>query len=435
MSTPEDNLSTLWTAHRPLEPDHHPDQLDLQLIEVASYLDGHDNDQPDAAPDATPDATPDSTMDRLLADSSRVRALVADMKSHGQPVAEPISGPLLKMLIATVRPAEPARRQRAVIGRIGRLITAVAAAIAIAAAGFIFGRVAAPATNQATADFAAVVTFDRTGKPDRRWPVNRSTLVFLLGLSVLFNIFFVVGAMTWRDVSADDESGEEQSINSVINALELDDRQADAFRSMRRQFRTESVVIGQQLIRVRDLIATELAAEQPDIERLRELRDQEVGLNAERQASGSSRFEQFIDLLTTAQRQALGSRLAGPHGRRMPPPEEMERRAIEKFDANGDGLLDEGERQAARQYSKQQHQQWRSRRQELSRKFDLDGDGNLSEEEREAFRQHLLETRGQRDGREGREKWKGRDRRNGDRQPPHDRPPPPPHGGQPSDRN
>ncbi|MCH2132488.1 MAG: hypothetical protein MK116_01935 [Phycisphaerales bacterium] len=239
--------------------------------------------------------------------------------------------------------------------------------------------------------------------------MNRSLLVFLLGLSVLFNVFFIVGAMTWR-VSEEDNNSQE--IATVVDVLGLDARQADAFRAMRAQYQTEAMVIGEQLRRVRTMLAEELASESPDIYELRRLTELETGLQSERREIGTDQFAHLIDLLSPEQRRTLGHRMMGPHGRRgrHVPPHEMERRALEKFDVNGDGLLDEQERAAAREFARDQHEQRRQRRREAERQFDADGDGKLSPEEQEAFRQHLLEQREDRDG-------PGR-RRPGDRPPP-----------------
>ena len=251
--------------------------------------------------------------------------------------------------------------------------------------------------------------------------MNRSTLIFLLGLSVLFNIFFVAGAMTWRVPAEADEA---TSVTDVAQKLGLDEKQTEAFSSMRRQFETESVVIGQQLRRVREMIAEELADDAPDVEQLRNLSTQEASLLAERRNIGVDQFTYFVDMLSPKQRRTLGHRLSDhPRGRRVSA-QEMEKRAIEKFDANGDGLLDDMERDQAREFAKQENEERRMRRKQTRMQFDLDGDGVLSPDEHEAFRTFILENR----------ESHGRHRPPHDR-PPHDRPPhdrphgPPPGGG------
>ncbi len=63
-----------------------------------------------------------------------------------------------------------------------------------------------------------------------------------------------------------------------------------------------------------------------------------------------------------------------PH-RKLPP------EVIEKFDKDGDGKLNEEEREAAKAGRKEMME---ARKKEMIAKFDTDGDGELSEEEREA---------------------------------------------------
>ena len=241
--------------------------------------------------------------------------------------------------------------------------------------------------------------------------MSRSTLVFLLGLSFLFNIFFIAGAMTWRIPAEVDEAS---GVADVVNTLGLDDRQTDAFKLMRRQFETESVVIQEQLIRVREMISQELASDSPDVEQLRTFSSQEASLLSDRRTMGLDQFTYFVELLSPKQRRDLGHRLSGPPRHRRFSPEEMEKRAIEKFDSNGDGLLDDAERQNARDFGRQQHEQRRMRRAETRMQFDLDGDGSLSPEEHEAYRKFILENRDQ-----------NKQHRPPHDRPPHDRPPPP----------
>ncbi|MCU0796274.1 MAG: EF-hand domain-containing protein [Akkermansiaceae bacterium] len=70
-----------------------------------------------------------------------------------------------------------------------------------------------------------------------------------------------------------------------------------------------------------------------------------------------------------------GDRPKGPpHGGRQLPPE-----VIEKFDADGDGKLNQEERKAAMQALRERMEK---RREEMLAKYDKDGDGKLNEEER-----------------------------------------------------
>lgn len=71
----------------------------------------------------------------------------------------------------------------------------------------------------------------------------------------------------------------------------------------------------------------------------------------------------------------------GDHPKREVPPE-----AIEQFDEDGDGKLNEDERKAAREA---RAAKMKERRQAMLDKFDTDGDGELNEDERAAMREAM----------------------------------------------
>jgi Ca2+-binding EF-hand superfamily protein len=72
----------------------------------------------------------------------------------------------------------------------------------------------------------------------------------------------------------------------------------------------------------------------------------------------------------------------GPGGHRGGPPAEL----IEKFDVDGDGQLNQAEREAAHEQMKAQAQ---AKKAEFIAKFDSDGDGELNQAEREAAKAEL----------------------------------------------
>ena len=67
---------------------------------------------------------------------------------------------------------------------------------------------------------------------------------------------------------------------------------------------------------------------------------------------------------------------------RMPP--KLREKLLEKFDANGDGKLDETERAAAREAVKAKRE---AHKQKIFEKFDANGDGKLDEQERAAAKE------------------------------------------------
>jgi Ca2+-binding EF-hand superfamily protein len=82
-----------------------------------------------------------------------------------------------------------------------------------------------------------------------------------------------------------------------------------------------------------------------------------------------------------------GTTLAQPGaGGRRPLPPEARERVLEQFDADGDGQLNEAERQAARAGFEARRAEKRA---ELLERFDADGDGELNETERAAAREEI----------------------------------------------
>ncbi len=69
---------------------------------------------------------------------------------------------------------------------------------------------------------------------------------------------------------------------------------------------------------------------------------------------------------------------------------EARQKRLERFDADGDGVLSDDEKSAARDAMKKQGAE---KRQRLLERFDADGDGQLSDEEREAAHQARKERR------------------------------------------
>lgn len=118
------------------------------------------------------DCPQDEAVESALADNPTAREAVSSLRLEGtQPLlAEPVPAATQQRLLAGVmdvfQPGITHPDRSPVIGSVGMRMAAAAAAIAVAALGFSFGRVAAPATNQATNDFVTVVTFDMLTEDD-----------------------------------------------------------------------------------------------------------------------------------------------------------------------------------------------------------------------------------------------------------------------------
>jgi hypothetical protein len=89
--------------------------------------------------------------------------------------------------------------------------------------------------------------------------------------------------------------------------------------------------------------------------------------------------------LNEAEREAM--REAMPkHGHHGKPGRPSREEILERYDADGDGELNEEERAALREDREARREE---RRQQMLERFDADGDGELSEEERETLRETL----------------------------------------------
>jgi Ca2+-binding EF-hand superfamily protein len=89
-----------------------------------------------------------------------------------------------------------------------------------------------------------------------------------------------------------------------------------------------------------------------------------------------------------AMRKAIQARRGGPGGER-PDREEM----MKRFDADGDGVLSDEERAAMEAARKEHLAERQQLREEMLKRFDADGDGQLSEEERNTMRETMKAER------------------------------------------
>ena len=210
--------------------------------------------------------------------------------------------------------------------------------------------------------------------------MNRRTLLVLLGCSVLFNVFFILGAMQWRP-KEDARTSRMTTINQVIAEMDLDDEQRGLFEQMRTEYEAESELLSQRIKTLQNSIATALNTDEPDLEQVDALVRQQAALRHERRRAGSERFEVFLAILNPEQRHALGRRMKshrppGPHG-----PD----RALKKFDLNKNGELEADEQKAADEFMEERRRRRGKDLGALHDRYDLDGDGFLSPAEERAL--------------------------------------------------
>ena len=261
--------------------------------------------------------------------------------------------------------------------------------------------------------------------------MNARILALLLGLSVLFNACFVLGWFGIGNTAAAADPAER-----MAQSLDLSDRQRMRFDELRTSLDNDTASLRNHVRELRGQLAQTLEQDAPDIDRVRELVAEISTQQMETRVIAADHLSSFLDLLDPKQRRALGRRLgaAGKH--------HMPEHLMSSFDTDGNGEIDDAEREKARAAMQQRHEAMREQRKAMADQFDADGDGTLNPEERQALREHLLEQglisshRG--DGnRDGRGNSEGRRRGSGRRGPgpdgPQDGPPPghPPGDGPP----
>jgi Spy/CpxP family protein refolding chaperone len=216
--------------------------------------------------------------------------------------------------------------------------------------------------------------------------MNRSTLLFLLCCSVLFNVFFILGALQWSPQERQ-RTSPMAKINEVVSEMELDAEQRTAFEQLRAEFEAESELLGGRIKAMQRSIGEALNTDQPDLEEVDALVRQQSALRHERRRAGSERFEAFLAILTPKQRHALGRRMQSR------PPDSAsrhdQRRALKKFDLNQNGELEPEEQQAADEFMEERRRKREQDRDALHERYDQDGDGFLSPEEERALHEHL----------------------------------------------
>ncbi|MHC4109088.1 MAG: periplasmic heavy metal sensor, partial [Planctomycetota bacterium] len=209
--------------------------------------------------------------------------------------------------------------------------------------------------------------------------MKRNLIWLALAMSVLFNVFFVVGfARARAQLEAVQSSNGASRV--VASELNLNDEQRAVFSTLRAGMRDEMASLRDEVTLVQEDLVAELGMENPDLERVRNLVARKADLDRQRQLIAVRRFGEFVDILSPEQCRRLSGKVH--HGRRGA---RWRERLLKKFDADGDGELNEQERAAAREYMESRRQEWEERRQKMLERFDADGNGHLDPEERDAM--------------------------------------------------
>lgn len=225
--------------------------------------------------------------------------------------------------------------------------------------------------------------------------MSRRVLVILLVVSLLFNFAVLIGFVkSRRDLGKPGGHGQLLDapppatmpiglppIARLANELRFDPSQSSALEDLQRRQQQQQTVFGDSLMVVRQDLQEELRKEQPDLERVRTLVDQEADLVRQRRQAETDLYGEFVALLTPQQRQQLGKRFAPPPRQRGPQSPDV----VERFDRNKNGRLDPEEVKQARKELEGRRREVAPHVQQLPPLwpwFDSDGDGELNEAER-----------------------------------------------------
>jgi hypothetical protein len=216
--------------------------------------------------------------------------------------------------------------------------------------------------------------------------VTRHLSWLLLALSLLFNVFFLAGYFQARSAPVETAPA---NAETVAHELNLDEKQAAVLSGCRASLGEEAPVYHNALALVAQEYRRELGSDEPDPTRLAELVEQEAEIHLQWRLAATDRLVQFIGSLRPEQRQHLveASSRSPRHAARL-------ERMLERFDADGNGVLDDAEAAAATEHLQEKRQEMDGRRQRMMLRFDEDGDGELGPEEREAMRRHMKRRRG-----------------------------------------
>ncbi len=229
--------------------------------------------------------------------------------------------------------------------------------------------------------------------------MKRHLLLFALVLSGLFNVFFVAGYLKARAQVTPDVSA------AVGRELSLDTTQTALFKQLRETGRADADLYQDSITLVRRELVDQLNDPDQDPDRLAEIVDREADLRRQWRLAEAKRFTDFVGSLEPRQRRMLLSRMTHATSK-------MKRHEalLQRFDANGDGVLDQRERQTAREHmQKRRAERERQGRNgvggppgmdrrgqrrggmenrlrfELYKRFDANGDDRLDVQEQEAM--------------------------------------------------
>lgn len=216
--------------------------------------------------------------------------------------------------------------------------------------------------------------------------MTRNLLLFLLALSVLFNVFFAVGYLQAR-AEASLAGSPARLEQRVKRELDLDGEQSALFTRLRSGMEEEDALFHQEFAAIQQELTAELARQDPDAERVESILERQDDLRRRRRMAASERFRAFMEVLSPEQRMRFVESMRRERGHR------HHRDRLRRFDENGDGQLDAVERERAREHMEARRQMRERRRAEGMKRFDENGNGSLEPDELAAFKAWMRQHR------------------------------------------
>jgi Spy/CpxP family protein refolding chaperone len=183
--------------------------------------------------------------------------------------------------------------------------------------------------------------------------MNRLPWILLM-LSIAFNVTFMGGffhARTVADSSLPEQADEDVVADKVADEMGLSAEQRTKFLSLRHEMEGTLRDLHEAIELAHEEWLAETSKPSPDPEAVAAAQDELTRLQMESRKLRFSSFQQFMGILTPEQRRRASERMGRGMHHHGPGKEDFLRR----FDTNGDGVVDDAERENARQMIGKKH--------------------------------------------------------------------------------
>lgn len=183
--------------------------------------------------------------------------------------------------------------------------------------------------------------------------MNRLPWILLM-LSIAFNVTFMGGffhARTVADSSSTEQPDEDVVANKVADEMGLSADQRNKFMSLRTEMEGKLRDLHEAIELAHEEWLAETSKPSPDPEAVAAAQEELTRLQMESRKLRFSSLQQFMGILTPEQRKRASERM----GRGMHHHGRGKEDFLRRFDTNGDGVVDENERENAREMIGKKH--------------------------------------------------------------------------------